>query len=164
MRRINSAVIGFASVFVMVAGSGRAEMGAQQMCADQSSFVVAAAEKEQAPSGGVEERAVPRTAPGGPGKSVPPKLEGAVIQGKQLKASPGFVLQKGPKNQVMVRRAGGGPGGLSATHVTCGCLGEGTCTLEVGSGVAWCEKGPTGTCNGTCEFTTITTEHGVIMQ
>ena len=161
MRRINAAVIGFASVFVMVAGSGRAEMGAQQACADQSSFVVAAAEKEQAPSGGVEERAVPRT---GPGKSVPPKLEGTVIQGKELKALPGFVLQKGPKNQVMARRAGGGPGGLFATNVTCECMGEGTCRLIVTSSSAFCEKGAEGTCNGGCEFVTTTTAHGIIMQ
>ena len=161
MRRINSAVIGFASVFVMVAGSSRAEMGVQQACADQSSFVVAAAEKEQAPSGGVEERAVPRTAPEGPGKSVPPKLEGAVIQGKQLKALPGFVLQKGPKNQVMARR---GAGGLFATNVTCECMGEGTCRLIVTSGAAFCDKGTEGTCNGGCEFVTTTTAHGVIMQ
>ena len=156
MRRINAVVIGFASVFVMVAGSGRADMGAQQACADQSSFVVAAAEKEQAPSGEVQERAVPRT--GAPG-SLAPKMEGLIMEGNQVKAMPGYVLEKGPNNQVTARRAGGGSGGLGITTVMCVCksieLG-GTCTTDVIGGEAKCYKG-SGNCSGTCAWRIITT-------
>jgi hypothetical protein len=78
MKRASTAVVVFASALLSIAGFASAETvnqasmtsteAAPQMCADQSSFVVAAAEKEQAPaekeqvpSGDVQERAIPRT-------------------------------------------------------------------------------------------------------
>jgi hypothetical protein len=85
MRQANFAVVVVTSALLSIAGLASAEMvnqasmtsteAAPQMCADQSSFVVAAAEKEQAPvekeqapSGDVQERAIPRT---GLGSQVP---------------------------------------------------------------------------------------------
>lgn len=44
-----------------------------QSCQDQGALVVAEAERQQAPSEGVEERAVPRTAPGGARQVCPTK-------------------------------------------------------------------------------------------
>lgn len=158
MRRINSVVILVASVFLAIAGLATAEPlnavsmtlneGAQQPCVKQSSFMVAAAADRE---------------PAEPGQPVPPKLEGAVIQlGKQLKALPGFVLEKGPKKiQVKLRRAGGGPGGLGATTLSCSCdTQDGSCTLMVQGGVATCDNSSGATCKGDCLFTTIITGLG----
>jgi len=78
MGRTNSVVVGLASALVLIAGLASAEMldqdsmsineTSRQMCADQSPFMVAAAEGKQVPTGEVEERAVPG-APVFPGSS-----------------------------------------------------------------------------------------------
>ena len=78
MGRTNSVVVGLASALVLIAGLASAEMldqdsmsfneTSRQMCADQSRFMVAAAEGKQVPTGEVEERAVPG-APVFPGSS-----------------------------------------------------------------------------------------------
>jgi hypothetical protein len=116
------------------------------------------------PSGNVQERTVPRMGPGRPGGSAPQKAEGVVMKGNRLEALPGYVLQKGPNNQVMARRAGGGPGGgLGATTLACGCdTQDGTCTLLVQGGIATCDNTSGATCKGSCQFTTIITGIGGI--
>ncbi len=155
MRPNECRVIEFASVFVMVAGGGRADMGAQEACADQSSSWWRQRRRNRL-QGEVQERAVPRK--GAPG-SVAPKMEGLIMEGNQVKAMPGYVLEKGPNNQVTARRAGGGSGGLGITTVMCVCksieLG-GTCTTDVIGGEAKCYKG-SGNCSGTCAWRIITT-------
>jgi len=68
----------------------------------------------------VQERAVPRK------ESGPNKLKGATIQGNQISAQPGYTLQPGANNQVMIRQNGGGVSGSS----TCACQsGGGSCVL-----------------------------------
>jgi hypothetical protein len=134
----------------------------QGSCVESSQLLMAAAEPEPPSSGEMQERAVPRMAPGRPGAAPAPKTEGVVIQGKRLQALPGYVLQQGPNNQVTARRAGGGPGGgLGATTLACGCDSQdGTCTLLVQGGIATCDNTSGATCKGTCQFTTIITGLG----
>ena len=102
MGRINFAAIGFAGVLICIPPLGNAgtlnqisvtSIDGGQQCADQSSLMVAAAEKgqapaekEQAPSGDVEERGVPKTGEGlrvpGPQRKVlppPPAQPGGVL-------------------------------------------------------------------------------------
>jgi hypothetical protein len=82
-----------------------------------------------------------------------PKIEGVVIQGNKIKALPGYTLQPGPNNQMIVRRAGGGP--LGHTFPGCGCKGgSGSCTISTDSGGTGgsCYKRSTDTCNGQCGF------------
>ena len=102
MRRINLVALVFASVLVFIPGLGNAGTlnqvfmtsidAGQQSCEDQSPLVVAAAEKEQAltekeqaPSGDVQERGVPKIGEGlrvpGPLRKVlppPPAKPGGV--------------------------------------------------------------------------------------
>ena len=140
-------------------------------CSDESMVQVAAADggtsspgETAPPSGDVQERAVPRTGPGIPGKPPTQQKGGTVLKGKRVEALPGYVLQQGPNNQVTARRAGGGPGGgLGATTMSCGCdTQDGTCTLMVQGGVATCDNTSGATCKGTCQFTTIITGAGGI--
>jgi hypothetical protein len=100
-------------------------------------------------------QAKPPTAKEAPPRDpAPQSREGVVIQGNQLRAQPGYILQAGPNNQVTARKAGGGPGGLGAS-ASCGCdAGQGTCTLTVTGGTATCWKDSGNTCNGYCNFTT----------
>jgi hypothetical protein len=88
MRRINSVGVVLASALFLVAGFGSAapleqvsppsnEVAVQQPGAEPGASVVAAAEGEQAPSGGVEERGGPKIreglgVPGPPRKALPP--------------------------------------------------------------------------------------------
>lgn len=101
----------------------------------------------------VQERAVPRTGtiPGVAVPKAPPKGEGAVVQGNQLKALPGYVLQPGPNNTVSARRAGGGGGlGLSVECICDG--GTGNCSIGTSGPIATCTVQPNGPCNGTCKW------------
>jgi hypothetical protein len=84
-------------------------------------------------------------------------VEGAVVEGNQIKALPGYTLEPGPKNQVMIRKSGSGPGGQGHTFPGCGCKGgDGTCTVETNSGGTGgsCGKRADDTCTGTCTFNT----------
>ena len=47
-------------------------------------------------------------------RAVPPNIEGAIMQGNQLKAAPGYVLEKGANNQLTVRRKAGGTSTINA--------------------------------------------------
>jgi len=109
------------------------------------------ADASDAGPGDVESRGVP--------------LQGAVVQGDQLRTSPGYILEKGTNNQMTVRsKAGGG----SDWTLNCGCVqGTGSCIptvsnspLGVPSGptglpqdVAVCAKSPNGPCTGQCGWT-----------
>jgi hypothetical protein len=102
--------------------------------------------KEQA--GDVQERALPRMTV--PGAAVSPNPQGAMIQGNQLKAAPGYVLEKGPKNQVAARKASGG--GLGITK-ECKCDGgTGNCGVSSTDTIAVCSVSPSGPCSGTCKW------------
>jgi hypothetical protein len=82
-----------------------------------------------------------------------PKLQGAVIEGGNLKALPGYELVPGPNQTMMIKAAGGG---LGHTFDGCGCKnGTGTCTVETTSPTsASCGKRSGDTCNGECTFST----------
>ena len=86
--------------------------------------------------------------------TVAPKLEGAVIQGGNLKALPGYELVPGPNQTMMIRKAAGG--GLGHTFDGCGCKnGTGTCTVETTSPTsASCGKRSGDTCSGECTLST----------
>jgi hypothetical protein len=93
-----------------------------------------------------------QTAPGvfkSPGV-LAPKVTGFAVQGNQLKAMTGYVLEKGPNNQVMARRAGGG--GLGAISATCGCSKAGSCDASSSGDVAVCSKSAGNPCLGACEW------------
>jgi len=83
------------------------------------------------------------------GPATPARPQGIIVN--QLQASPGFVFEVGPKNQLIARRAGGGLG----ASTDCGCSSSsGSCTLTVTGGVALCAKNPGDTCKDDCTFTT----------
>ncbi len=92
-------------------------------------------------------------------RGVSPKIEGVIVQGDQLRAAPGYVLEKGANNQMMARhKAGGGP----TMSLNCGCVqGTGSCHPTVSGGfghggpsdVAVCAKSPNGPCSGQCGWT-----------
>lgn len=107
--------------------------------------------KEQA--GDVQERALPRmTVPKvAPGATLAPKPKGAIVQGNQLKAAPGYTLKKGPNNTVSAMRAG--ISGPSAGNWSCACKGgTGACNGSSSGDTAVCSKDPGNVCNGTCEW------------
>jgi hypothetical protein len=83
-------------------------------------------------------------------RAVPP-IEGVVVQGNQLKAMAGYVLEKGPSNQMTVRRKAGG------THpdhtLACGCKdGTGHCTIGWSDDTAICFSSEQTPCHGKCEW------------
>ncbi len=90
---------------------------------------------------------------------------GAVVQGNQIHALPGYFLQPAPNNQLMLRSNGGGPG-LGASFYGCGCVGGtgGTCTVSTdGKDSGSCYKGSNDTCTGECKFETVTIPQGGLM-
>ncbi len=119
-----------------------------------SSFVLAEEPTSPAtsPDQSVQERAVPRKEP------AQNKLKGATIQGNQITASPGYTLQPGANNQVMVRQRGGGVSDSS----TCACQnGAGACVLtppkpcviDIGDVTcSSCVSAAGNPCQGTCGF------------
>ena len=115
---------------------------------------VSPAMKEEGPStdsGEIQERAVPRM--GMPGMAAPkagvqPNAKGLTIQGNRLKAISGYVLKKGPKNQVSARRASGSLGGTA----TCQCTKTGNCEMSSQGDTAICSKDPGKPCHGSCEW------------
>lgn len=113
-------------------------------------LVVQAIAAEQEPGVTKEPKAASPKTKTPPAASAQP--QGFVVN--QLQAQPGFVFEAGPNNQVMTRKAGGGPGGLGAS-ASCGCdSGQGSCTLTVTGGIATCWKDTGNTCSGYCNFTT----------
>lgn len=109
------------------------------------SWVLADEQKKEG-SEDVKERAVPRT--GRPGV-VAPKTGGLIVQGNQLKATPGYVLEKGPNNQVSARRLGV-DGGITKE---CRCTGgTGNCGVGTSGPIAVCSISPSGPCNGSCTW------------
>ena len=108
-----------------------------QSCPEEGVFTVAQAEG-QPPSGEVQERAVP------------PNLEGVMVQGNQLRAMPGYVLERGVGNQVVARHKAGG--GQDKT-LNCGCRGgEGECTIGWSEDQAFCFIRENNPCRGKCEW------------
>ena len=89
------------------------------------------------------------------------KPVGVTVRSKQqLKAKPGFVLERGPTNELMVRRAGGG--GLGST-ASCSCSKEGNCSWSASGDVAICSKSTNLPCNGSCEWGFTATGVGGVM-
>ena len=110
---------------------------AAQSCREEGVFTVAQAEGEP-PSGEVQERAVPSN------------LEGVIVQGNQLRAMPGYVLERGVGNQVVARHKAGG--GQDKT-LNCGCRGgEGECTIGWSDDLAFCFIRENNPCRGKCEW------------
>ena len=96
------------------------------------------AEGQQASSGDVQERGVPP--------------QGFIVQGDQLRAAPGYLLEKGANNQMTAKRKAGGAV-TNETVMTCGCTsGTGMCMVVSKDDVAICSKYPQGPCNGKCEW------------
>jgi hypothetical protein len=103
---------------------------------------------EQPPAtGDVQERGVP--------------LQGVIVQDNQLRAAPGFVLEKGANNQMMARQKAGGGDSLL---LSCGCVqGTGNCVPSISNtgfmtpsgptDVAVCAKSANGPCSGQCGWT-----------
>lgn len=92
-------VVGLASAETLDKTSRTSNEAAQQSCAEQGSFMVAAAEGEQAPSGEVQERAVPR--PPMPGAAMP--LDPRTLP-KPVLAFTGVILSEkltGPKRHKL---------------------------------------------------------------
>jgi hypothetical protein len=79
--------------------------------------------------------------------------QGVTVQGSQLKAMPGYVLEKRANNEMTARRRAGG--GIEITF-TCGCAnGTGECsgrTSDVGD-IAVCSKSANAPCSGQCAWT-----------
>ena len=74
---------------------------------------------------------------------------GVVIRGNQLKAMPGYVLEKGPNKQVLARPAGGGLG----HSIECACHGgTGNCSVGFSGDSAICFTSQGGPCSGKCEW------------
>lgn len=79
----------------------------------------------------------------------PVGAKGIVIQGNQLKAMPGYVLEKGPNKQMLARPAKGGLG----FGAECGCRdGTGMCDMAAQDDVAVCSKAPSAPCSGQCAW------------
>ncbi len=107
---------------------------------------VFAGEQTREGVGDVKERAVPRMGAAG---ALVPKTGGLTVQGNQLKAAPGYVLEKGPNNQVSAKRLGV-DGGITKE---CRCTGgTGNCGVATSGPVAVCSISPSGPCNGSCTW------------
>lgn len=105
-----------------------------------------AEEQKKEGAGEVQERAVPRL---GGAAVMTPKRGGLVVQGNQLKAAPGYVLESGLNNQVTARRLGV-DGGITKE---CRCTGgTGNCGVATSGPVAVCSISPSGPCNGSCTW------------
>jgi hypothetical protein len=81
-----------------------------------------------------------------------------IVQGNQLRAAPGYVLEKADKNRMVARqKAGGGP----KLTLDCGCQGgTGSCGMEVSGDVAICHRGAVNPCSGTCGWTDVPSKVG----
>lgn len=138
-------------------GSPAAEVE-ERSCAEGPLLQVAAADGsmsstgETAPSGDVQERAVPRMSPGGMAPAPSRQdIGGGTIENNRLTVKPGFVLEALPNNQAMLKPAGGGGPGVT---VSCACskgMGGG-CKLVGGAGSAYCEPSGFTKCKGTCSM------------
>jgi len=107
---------------------------------------VSAEEQKKEGAGDVQERAVPRM--GGAGV-LTPKTGALIVQGNQIKAAPGYVLEKGRNNRVAARKAGGG----IESAIDCKCEGgTGNCGLSHTDTIAVCSVSPSGPCSGTCKW------------
>jgi hypothetical protein len=84
-------------------------------------------------------------------RGVLPGAEGVIIQGNQLRAAPGYVLEKGGTNQVMVRKKAGTD---HPDHsLTCGCQGgAGHCSVGWSGDHALCFSSENQPCQGKCEW------------
>ncbi len=130
----------------------------ERSCAEDPLIQVAAADGsmsstgETAPSGDVQERAVPRMGPGG--TAPPPSRQdigGGIVENNRLTAKPGFVLEPLPNNQAMLKPAGGGGPGVTVSCVCSKGMGGG-CKLVGGAGSAYCEPSGFSKCKGTCSM------------
>lgn len=104
---------------------------------------------------GVEERAVPRI--GSPGGLFPKTgvAQGFVLQGSQIIAKPGYVLERRPDGSVVARQATGAYRGLSSKF-ECNCpntkdgRSQGTCEPSASGDIAVCSKSPGEPCRVDC--------------
>jgi hypothetical protein len=93
----------------------------------------------------------------------PAVRQSAIVQGDQLKASPGFVLEVQGDNQVSARRAAGGLGADGAW--TCSCTGGGgSCDATSSGDIAVCHKSSSAPCLGTCGWDVNVTGGGLLAQ
>lgn len=118
----------------------------ERSCEAQAAMVIAQAGSPEEPvPGEVQERAVPRMAPGA---GVPPitRLEGGLLEGNRLRANPGYTLQPLPGGKVMLRPNGGGNG----VEASCRCSKTGGCSVSVDGGLAQCIPSTTNGCKSTC--------------
>lgn len=101
----------------------------------------------------------PPEAPPVPGevqeRGVPSKQ--VIVQGNQLRAAPGYVLEKGDNNRMVARQKAGG----GRMTLDCGCQGgTGSCGMEVSGDVAICHRGAVNPCSGTCGWTDVPSKVG----
>ncbi len=122
-------------------------------CAEEAAATVVTqvTESTDSPSSGdVQERAVPRMAPGlTPGTAPPTKFRGGAVQGNRLQADPGYVVEALPGNRVALKPAGGGSG----IEANCVCQRKGGCNFEVVGPSAYCGKSKTNPCTMNCLLT-----------
>ena len=82
-------------------------------------------------------------------------VQGATVQGAQLNAAPGYVLERGANNQVRSRPRTSG----IDLDFSCGCTGgTGECGVELSGDVAICHRASVSPCSGTCAWDTAKTK------
>ena len=87
------------------------------------------------------------------------------LRGNQLKAKPGYILEKGSNNQVSARRVGGSPG-FSVT-MDCSCADDkGKCHVNYCEGcpIAVCSAKASEPCSSTCDWTPVSAASGLKVQ
>ena len=72
------------------------------------------------------------------------------VLGNQLKAKPGYILEKGPNNTVVARQIGGAPG--TSVTLQCLCGSTGFCKEDHAKDVAVCYKDALGPCQTKCAW------------
>lgn len=91
-------------------------------------------------------------------RGVTPGTEGVIVQGNQLRAAPGYVLEKGSNKQMTARPRSGG--GRSLT-LDCGCQGgTGNCGIDSSGDVAICHRDSVQPCSGTCGWSSLPSKVG----
>lgn len=121
-------------------------------CTEEAPLIVAQATEPSEPQSprDVQERAVPRMAPGlMPGTAPATRLKGGVVNGNRLHADPGYVLDPLPGNKVALKPKGGGP----TIEASCMCRTQGGCSWEVIGPSAYCKKSGSNACTSNCILT-----------
>jgi len=85
----------------------------------------------------------------------PPAVKGVTVRGGQLKARPGYVLEKGANNKILYRRIGDKLG--ASASIECLCDGKNSsgwsgCKTETIGPKAYCSETDFAKCMGTCDW------------